>query len=245
VNAGAHLNEAGGVRAGAGTSTAGAGASPPATGMTAARRRASAAEAVALGALPESLERFAEGLDLAALLTVATTRKVGKRGVRLDNRYYIHSALIALRGRRVAVRYRPDDRSSVDIYFEGQLRCTAPRIDLLTGEQVEDFYRERRRVRSQVRGHLRDYLRGLEPPEAHDLDLHRRRPSRAEREHMADHDGRPRRRRRSRSRRGEHAGADAKAGTQRPERTQRSAAERAELIARARRGEGADDPHHD
>lgn len=99
---------------------------------------------------PTVVEVVDEALVRGAFLIETRPRRVSKNGVHFKGIDYQSPKLHGLVGREVTVRYLPNDRSRVDIWFSGQFRCTALPAKELPVEQRAEITR----VRLQTEGYI-------------------------------------------------------------------------------------------
>lgn len=92
---------------------------------------------------PTVIERVDEALIRSAFLASSKPRTVDKNGVMFEKVHYTHPDLAHVRGKKVTVRYLPNDRTFVDVYCEGQFVCTAVPHARLTKDQRITIVRER------------------------------------------------------------------------------------------------------
>lgn len=71
------------------------------------------------------IERVDDSLIRHGFLAVANGRKVSKNGVRFKGSDYVHEKLSRLVGKKVSIRYLPNDRSFIDVHVDGEYVCTA------------------------------------------------------------------------------------------------------------------------
>lgn len=84
------------------------------------------------------IERVDDSLIRHGFLAVASGRKVSKNGVRFKGVDYVHEKLGKLVGKKVTVRYLPNDRTFIDIHVNDAYVCTAaPHTRLSMDERVQ------------------------------------------------------------------------------------------------------------
>jgi len=71
------------------------------------------------------IEQVDDALIRHAFLGSSTPRTVSKNGLRFDHIDYTDPALATLVGKKVTLRYLPNDRTFVDVIADGQYICTA------------------------------------------------------------------------------------------------------------------------
>lgn len=113
-------------------------------------------------------------------------RKISKNGVRFKNIDYVHPAMSKMVGKKVSVRYLPNDRTFLDVFVEGTYVCTAvPHERLSTDERLQIVRKrnsqtakvERIRKRSRKRASDRTVLGNPLLSSEHDPELPARRMS--------------------------------------------------------------------
>lgn len=84
------------------------------------------------------IERADDSLIRHGFLAVANGRKVSKNGVRFRGVDYVHEKLAKLVGKKVTVRYLPNDRTFIDVHVDDAYVCTAaPYARLSKDERVQ------------------------------------------------------------------------------------------------------------
>ena len=84
------------------------------------------------------IERVEDSLIRHGFLAVANGRKVSKNGVRFKGFDYVHEKLARLVGKKVSIRYLPNDRSFIDVHVDGEYVCTAvPHTRLSKDERLQ------------------------------------------------------------------------------------------------------------
>lgn len=71
------------------------------------------------------IEQADDGLIRHAFLASSKPRRVSKNGVRFEDIDYTDPALANIVGKKVTLRYLPNDRTFVDVMVDGQFVCTA------------------------------------------------------------------------------------------------------------------------
>lgn len=94
---------------------------------------------------PVPIERVDDGLIRHGFLAIHSGRKVSKNGVRFKDIDYVHSGLSRLVGKKVTVRFLPNDRSFIDIYLDGDFVCSAIPHERMTKDERIQIVRERER----------------------------------------------------------------------------------------------------
>lgn len=92
---------------------------------------------------PTPITRAEDDLIRSSFLAESRGRKISKNGVRFKNIDYTHEGLGKLVGKKVSVRYLPNDHSFLDIYLDGQFVCTAIPHARLPQDQRNLIVRER------------------------------------------------------------------------------------------------------
>ena len=110
------------------------------------------------GGFSPRMPEAAEELDLL-LLTVATTRKVQRDGIRFSGFRYFDLTLGAYIGESVMIRYDPRDLAEVRVHHEGKFLCRAICTELAGGSYS---YKETRTTNAENRKRLRAELRDRE-----------------------------------------------------------------------------------
>jgi len=91
------------------------------------------------------IERVDDGLIRRYFLASAHGRAVSKNGVRHHKVDYTHPALKALTGKKVTVRFLPNDRTFIDVYHDDVFICTAIPHERMTKDERLQIVRERQR----------------------------------------------------------------------------------------------------
>lgn len=120
-------------------------------------------ESVLVPRIPDSLEK----LDLL-LMTVATTRRIGRDGIRFSNHTYTELTLAPYIGEDVVIRYDPGDMAEIRVYLGGEFLCRAVCAALADGHYT---YSEVRQANSRNRRRLRAERRDIETTARELLDL--------------------------------------------------------------------------
>ncbi len=94
---------------------------------------------------PVPIERADDGLIRHGFLAIHSGRSVSKNGVRFKEVDYVHVDLSRLVGKKVSVRYLPNDRSFIDIYLDGEFVCTAIPHGRMSKDERIQIVRERER----------------------------------------------------------------------------------------------------
>ncbi|MGZ4314199.1 MAG: Mu transposase C-terminal domain-containing protein [Gaiellaceae bacterium] len=98
---------------------------------------------------PAPVERVPDALIRHGFLAVTQGRTVSKKGVRFRNVDYVHAGLGDLVGKKVSIRYLPNDRSFIDVYDDDEFVCSAEPHNRLSREDRIQIVRDRNaRVRS-------------------------------------------------------------------------------------------------
>lgn len=84
---------------------------------------------------PEPIERADDALIRSSFLAQSRQVSVSKNGVRFKKVDYIAKELKSVVGRKVALRYLPNDPSFVDVYLDDQFLCTAKPHNHLTQDE--------------------------------------------------------------------------------------------------------------
>jgi transposase InsO family protein len=112
---------------------------------------------------PVPIERIDDGLIRHGFLAVRTGRKISKNGVRFRDVDYVHVALSRLVGKKVAVRFLPNDRSFIDVYLDDAFVCTAvPHARMSKDERLQIIRERERDVRAVNRVIKRSRKRAVE-----------------------------------------------------------------------------------
>lgn len=102
--------------------------------------------------MPESLEQ----LDLL-LLTVATTRRVRRDGIRFQNLRFLDLSLAAYIGEDVVIRYDPRDMAEIHVYHNDAFLCRAVCQELADQTiTLQEIIRTRNRRRRELRGTIKE-----------------------------------------------------------------------------------------
>ena len=100
---------------------------------------------------PTPITRVDDDLVRHGFLAEKSGRKVSKNGVRFKDVDYVSPELGTKVGKRVSIRYLPNDRSFIDVYLNGTFLCTAVPHARLTQDERKQIVRQRN---SQVnKGH--------------------------------------------------------------------------------------------
>ena len=94
---------------------------------------------------PTPITQVDDDLVRQGFLAEQSGRKISKNGVRFKDVDYVHPLLGTKVGKKVAVRYLPNDRSFIDIYIDGQFLCTAVPHSRLGKDERQQIVRERNR----------------------------------------------------------------------------------------------------
>jgi putative transposase len=128
--------------------------------------------------MPESLEQ----LDLL-LLTVATTRRVRRDGIRFQNLRYLDLSLAAYIGEDVVIRYDPRDMAEIRVYHNDAFLCRAVCQELADQTiTLQEIIRARNRRRRALQGTIKERSALIQTY----LDVHEEPPSIAETESEPD-----------------------------------------------------------
>jgi len=92
---------------------------------------------------PTPIRTVSDDLIRQGFLAETKGRKVSKNGVRFKNHDFTHELLGKLVGKRVTVRYLPNDRSFLEIYLNDQFVCSAVPHVRLSSDQRIDIVRAR------------------------------------------------------------------------------------------------------
>lgn len=92
---------------------------------------------------PTPITQVDDDLVRHGFLAERSGRKVSKNGVRFKDIDYVSPKLGTKVGKRVTIRYLPNDRSFIDIYVNDKFLCTAIPHVRLTKDQRTEIVRER------------------------------------------------------------------------------------------------------
>lgn len=91
------------------------------------------------------IQRVDDGLIRHGFLASHSGRKVSKNGVRFKDVDYVHAGLSRLVGKKITIRYLPNDRSFIDIYLDDEFVCTAVPHERMSKDERIQIVRERER----------------------------------------------------------------------------------------------------
>ena len=89
------------------------------------------------------IERVPDELIRRGFLAESKPRRVSKNGVRFRSVDYVHETLGSLVGKKVSVRFLPNDRSFIDVYLDDAFLCTAVPHERLTKDERIQIVRAR------------------------------------------------------------------------------------------------------
>lgn len=92
---------------------------------------------------PTPINRVDDDLIRKSFLDESRGRRVSKSGIRFKNIDYTHELLGKLVGKRVTVKFLPNDRTFLDIYLDGQFVCSAIPHARLSKDQRTLIVRQR------------------------------------------------------------------------------------------------------
>jgi len=96
------------------------------------------------------IERVPDELIRHGFLSESNGRRVSKNGIRYRNVDYVHPKLAPLVGKKVNLRYLPNDRTFVDVFVDGAHVCTAVPHNHLTKDQRINVVKNRHQLIAQV-----------------------------------------------------------------------------------------------
>lgn len=96
------------------------------------------------------IERVADDLVRHGFLAEARGRSVSKNGIRFRGIDYVHGKLAPVVGKKVHVRYLPNDRTFIDVYLDGAYLCTAEPHERLTRDERIKIVRARNSTLGKV-----------------------------------------------------------------------------------------------
>ena len=99
---------------------------------------------------PTPIERVDDCLIRHGFMAEHRGRKVSKNGVHFNNVDYVHPTLARVVGRKVNIRYLPNDRTFIDIYVDGSHLCTAIPHQRLSKDERTQIVRERNKELAKV-----------------------------------------------------------------------------------------------
>ena len=94
---------------------------------------------------PVPIERVDDGLIRHGFLASHSGRKVSKNGVRFKDVDYVHVGLSRMVGKKITIRFLPNDRSFIDIYLDDEFICTAIPHERMSKDERIEIVRERER----------------------------------------------------------------------------------------------------
>lgn len=94
---------------------------------------------------PVPIERVDDALIRHGFLASHRGRKVSKNGVRFKDVDYVHAGLSRLVGKKITIRYLPNDRSFIDVYLDDEFVCTAIPHERMSKDERIEIVRERER----------------------------------------------------------------------------------------------------
>lgn len=94
---------------------------------------------------PTPIERVEDGVIRHGFLASHSGRIVSKSGIRFKDVDYVHLKLSQLVGKRVTIRYLPNDRSFIDVYLKDEFICTAVPHERATKDERIQIVRARNR----------------------------------------------------------------------------------------------------
>ena len=92
---------------------------------------------------PTPITRVEDDLVRHGFLAEESGRKVSKNGVRFENVDYVDPVLGTKVGKKVTIRYLPNDRSFIDVYLNGEFLCTAVPHSRLSQDKRQQIVRQR------------------------------------------------------------------------------------------------------
>lgn len=94
---------------------------------------------------PTPIDRVDDELIRHGFLAVHSGRAVSKNGIRFKKLDYVHVDLSRLVGKKVTLRFLPNDRSFIDVYLNDAFFCTAIPHERMTRDERIQIVRERER----------------------------------------------------------------------------------------------------